>query len=65
MVQELNAANRRRRPHYIAALFYLFVAVLGVAALVSGQFVGIVVTLIAAPYSVYLFRGGRVVVWIW
>lgn len=56
---------RRRRPHYVAATFYALIALVGVIVACSGKPSTLVVTLLAGLYSTYLFRGGRVVVWIW
>jgi hypothetical protein len=55
----------RRRPHYIAATFYLVLAVLGIVAAVNGHPSSLVLTAIAGAYSMYLYRGGRFVIWIW
>lgn len=56
---------QRRKPHYIAATVYMLLAVAGLIAAVSGNPSSLFVTLLAGAYSVYLFRGGRVVVWFW
>lgn len=55
----------RRRPHYVAATFYALIALVGVIVAFNGTPSTLVVTLLAGLYSTYLFRGGRVVVWIW
>ena len=55
----------RRKPHYVAATFYALIAIVGVIVACTGKPSTLVVTLLAGLYSTYLFRGGRVVVWIW
>lgn len=59
------ATVRRRRPHYIAGTFYLLIAIFGVVFGVSQQPSLLIGAAIAGLYSVYLFRGGRFVIWIW
>lgn len=55
----------RRRPHYVAATFYALIALVGVIVAIGGTPSTLVVSLLAGLYSTYLFRGGRIVVWIW
>lgn len=55
----------RRRPHWIAGTFYLLLAIGGVIAAANGKPAALLVTAVAGLYAVYLYRGGRVVVWFW
>ncbi len=64
MVEQLRKPTRRKR-HTIAATFYLVMAVVGLVVAVTSSPAALVVTVIAGLYSAYLFRGGRIVVWIW
>jgi hypothetical protein len=55
----------RRRRRSIAWLYYLFFAIVGVLAAPSSHGSTLLLTALAGPYSYYLFRGGRFVVWFW
>jgi len=52
----------RGKAHPIAGTFYLIIAIAGIAAAAGGAPAALIVTVLAALYSVYLFRGGRVVI---
>jgi hypothetical protein len=56
---------QRRKPHWIAGTFYLVLAVGGLIATAHGQLVGLLATILCGLYAVYLYRGGRVVIWFW
>ena len=57
-------ADGRRRS--VAWLYYSLFAVLSlIGAIATGKPVGVVGTLLFGSYAVYLFRGGRFVLWIW
>ena len=56
-------ARARRRS--TAWVYYAIIAVLGIVAAGSSHGSTLVVTALAGLYSVYLFRGGRIVVWFW
>ena len=55
---------RRAKRHYIAATFYTLLAVLGLIATFAGQPSGLLATAICGLYAIYLWRGGRFVVFI-
>jgi hypothetical protein len=57
------AARGRHRSK--AWVYYLIVAILGIAAAPSSHGSTLVVTALAGAYSLYIFRGGRIVVWFW
>lgn len=63
--QTTATTGRRRRPHYVAATFYLIIAIAGVVVGVSQAPAALIAAVVAGLYSVYLFRGGRFVIWIW
>lgn len=60
-----SSTARKAKIHWVAAMFYLLLAVGGIVMASSGKPSGLVATAVAGAYSVYLFRGGRVVVWFW
>ncbi|HEY5178826.1 MAG TPA: hypothetical protein VIJ07_03470 [Dermatophilaceae bacterium] len=58
------AASGRRRS--VAWVYYAIIAILGVViAFSTGQMGMLLLALLGAAYSTYIFRGGRIVVWIW
>jgi hypothetical protein len=57
--------TRRRKPHWIAGTFYLLLAIGGIVLTTQGKPAGLILTLLAGLYAVYLYRGGRVVVFFW
>jgi hypothetical protein len=48
-----------------AWVYYLILAVLSFIALCTGQSGGLVGMALFGLYSLYLYRGGRIVVWFW
>lgn len=56
----------RRRRRSIAWIYYSIIAVISVfAAISTGKPQILIATALCAAYAVYLFRGGRIVLWIW
>lgn len=53
---------RRRSKAWI---YYSILAVASFLTLCTGHLVGLGGSLIFGPYAIYLFRGGRFVLWIW
>lgn len=54
-------ARRRSK----AWVYYAVLAVLSVFAVASTHGASLIVTVLLGPYSWYLFRGGRIVIWLW
>ena len=48
-----------------AWIYYSIIACLGLVATVAGRPVGLVSFILCGLYARYLYRGGRVVIWIW
>jgi len=65
MPQPIQPAVRRRRRHWVAGTFWMVIAVAGVFAAFQGSPASILVTVVTLPYALYLYRGGRFVLWIW
>lgn len=59
------SSPRPRKTHWVAGTFYLLLAILGIVATVQGHAGGLLATALFGLYSIYLYRGGRFVVWIW
>lgn len=59
------ARDSQRRPHWVAGTFFVLLAAVGVAMAVSGKPVTLFPAAVCGLYSVYLFRGGRIVIWFW
>lgn len=57
--------NTGRRPRSKAWFYYSVLAVLSLCAVFGGFPQGVAGFLIFGAYSVYLYRGGRFVLWIW
>ncbi|MET8758819.1 hypothetical protein [Lentzea sp. NPDC004782] len=57
--------NRRARRRSIAWVYYAILAAVGVWVGFSTHIAALFPGLLCALYSVYLFRGGRFVLWIW
>jgi hypothetical protein len=55
-------ASARRSKAWI---YYALLSVLSLASVASGAAAGLIAAPLLALYSVYLYRGGRFVVWIW
>jgi hypothetical protein len=52
----------RRKPHYIAGTFYALITIAAIIVAAQGKPATLIVAAITAAYSVYLFRGGRIVI---
>lgn len=63
--ERFEPVRKRRKPHWFAGTFYLAFAVLGIVAAVQGVPSGLFVTVVAGLYALYLFRGGRIVIFFW
>jgi hypothetical protein len=58
------SARRRRRS--IAWIYYGIIAILAVIATFStGKPQMLIVTVLCTAYAIYIYRGGRIVFWIW
>jgi len=53
---------RRRSKAWV---YYAIIAVLGLVAVPTSHGGSLIVTLLAGLYSAYIYRGGRIVFWIW
>lgn len=53
------------RPRSKAWAYYSILSILSFIALCTGQLVGLLGTALFGLYAVYLYRGGRVVLWFW
>lgn len=62
MPQHPNTPTRRRSKAWI---YYGLIAVLGLVAAPGTSGASLLVTLIAGAYAVYIYGGGRYVIWIW
>jgi hypothetical protein len=62
---EIPGDTRPVRRRSTAWVYYAIIAVLGLAAVPSSHGVSLIVTLLAGLYATYIYRGGRVVFWIW
>jgi hypothetical protein len=61
MFQDQNTRRRRSR----AWIYYALLAVISLFIVPSAGPSVLVATVLCGLYATYLFRGGRVVVWIW
>ena len=59
----LNANSTPRRSK--AWIYYTFIALALLLSIPSGGFSSAVGAVLSGLYAVYLYRGGRVVIWIW
>lgn len=56
---------RRVRRRSKAWVYYALLTILSLIALCAGQIAGLAGMAIFGLYAVYLYRGGRIVIWFW
>ena len=61
----LNNSQPIRRRRSIAWIYYAALTVLSLFAIPATSGGSLLVTVACGLYATYLFRGGRVVIWIW
>lgn len=59
---ETSPTTRRRSKAWI---YYTILAVLSVGTVITGHLAGLAGAALFGLYARYLFKGGRVVIWIW
>jgi hypothetical protein len=57
--------GQRTKRRSAAWIYYAVLSLVGVVAAAAGTPQALLGTAVAALYAVYLFRGGRVVIWFW
>lgn len=67
MVKELESQPEtgRRRPHYIAATFYVLLAIGCLVVGADGKPASFLGAALLGAYAAYLYRGGRFVIFFW
>lgn len=61
-----STSYRQQRRRSVAWVYYAILAIIAlVGTFASHTPAGIIPTALLAAYSVYIFRGGRFVIWIW
>ncbi|WP_285743232.1 hypothetical protein [Lentzea sp. NBRC 105346] len=67
-MDETQARQRQQRPHRRRSIAWVYYAILAAAGVYVGfdiDVTALIPAVLCAAYSVYLFRGGRYVWWIW
>lgn len=57
--------HARRRRRSIAWIYYAIIAVVALFGIPSTHGLSLIAVAVAAAYAIYLFRGGRIVIWFW